>query len=366
MSESAVVVLDCGSHTVKAGYALPEQDPYVVTPSAVRVVEDEACESTDNESLSCPIRRGLVEDWEQVESIWHYIFYEELGWVYGDEGSVLYTEPLFTPRKSRENLSQILFETFNVQGLYVQDQSVCSLYAMGRLTGCVVDIGHGRYDIVPVHEGLALSPASRRMPYAGEDLTTLLQRLLSERPGGAAAQLDFAIAATIKEACITVSESQAKYEESMRIGVEEETHTLPDGNQISIGSERLDLGEVFFQPGLLGLDPNEAGIVDETYSAIMACQSEHRKSMFESVVLCGGTGVTKGLDSRFQDELNQLAPRPVSLAKPPEYLPEDTLKYSAWTGGAILAKVVFPQNQFVTRFDYDEYGPMIMHKKCCA
>ncbi|EPS58327.1 hypothetical protein M569_16487, partial [Genlisea aurea] len=49
---------------------------------------------------------------------------------------------------------------------------------------------------------------------------------------------------------------------------------------------------------------------------------------------------------------------------PPEYMPDNLGKYSAWTGGAILAKVVFPQNQHVTKGEYDETGPSIVHRKC--
>jgi actin-related protein len=52
-------------------------------------------------------------------------------------------------------------------------------------------------------------------------------------------------------------------------------------------------------------------------------------------------GPVPGLDQRFVNELADLAPtsmRP-ALVKPPEYMPENTLKYSSWTGGAILAKV---------------------------
>lgn len=48
----------------------------------------------------------------------------------------------------------------------------------------------------------------------------------------------------------------------------------------------------------------------------------------------------------------------------PEYMPEDLTMYSAWVGGAILAKVVFPQNQHMTKADYDETGPSIVHRKC--
>ncbi|KAL6561143.1 Actin-related protein 7 [Orobanche minor] len=40
-------------------------------------------------------------------------------------------------------------------------------------------------------------------------------------------------------------------------------------------------------------------------------------------------------------------------------MPENVLRYSAWVGGVILAKVVFPQNQHITKADYDEIGPSI-------
>lgn len=54
----------------------------------------------------------------------------------------------------------------------------------------------------------------------------------------------------------------------------------------------------------------------------------------------------------------------VRSLQPPEYMPENLTMYSAWVGGAILAKVVFPQNQHVTKADYDETGPSIVHRKC--
>ena len=56
--------------------------------------------------------------------------------------------------------------------------------------------------------------------------------------------------------------------------------------------------------------------------------------------------------------------RVVFSLQPPEYMPENLTMYSAWVGGAILAKVVFPQNQHITKGDYDETGPSIVHRKC--
>ena len=68
----------------------------------------------------------------------------QLGWQTGDEGNILVTEPLGTSKLDRERMTQLMFEEFNVAGLFMADQPVLSLYALGKLTGCVIDIGHGK------------------------------------------------------------------------------------------------------------------------------------------------------------------------------------------------------------------------------
>jgi actin-related protein len=45
---------------------------------------------------------------------------------------------------AREKMVQIMFESFNVAGLYAVEQAVLSLYAMGRITGVAIDVGHGK------------------------------------------------------------------------------------------------------------------------------------------------------------------------------------------------------------------------------
>ena len=44
----------------------------------------------------------------------------------------------------RDQLVQLMFEKFNVSGFYDSEQAVLSLYAVGRISGCTVDIGHGK------------------------------------------------------------------------------------------------------------------------------------------------------------------------------------------------------------------------------
>lgn len=39
-------------------------------------------------------------------------------------------------------------------------------------------------------------------------------------------------------------------------------------------------------------------------------------------------------------------------------------KFAAWVGGSILASLSTFQSMWVTKQDYDEFGPSIVHWKC--
>lgn len=72
-----------------------------------------------------------------------YIFYKQLGWPVGDEGYLLATANATTvTRADRERLAQMLFETFNLRGLYLLDSCTACVYTAGKTTGVAVDIGH--------------------------------------------------------------------------------------------------------------------------------------------------------------------------------------------------------------------------------
>jgi len=80
------------------------------------------------------------------------------------------TEPPLNPPENRENTAEIMFESFNCQGLYIAVQAVLALAASWTsskvqdrsLTGTVIDSGDGVTHVIPVVYSLFSPPHFRR------------------------------------------------------------------------------------------------------------------------------------------------------------------------------------------------------------
>merc|ERR1711918_85837 len=110
--------------------------------------------------------------------VWHHTFYNELRVAPNEAKGVLLTEAPRNPNANREKMVQIMFETFEVQNIYVAIQAVMSLYSAGRTTGLVVDSGDGVTHTVPVFEGFQIPHAVKKNFVAGRAITAHMVDLL--------------------------------------------------------------------------------------------------------------------------------------------------------------------------------------------
>ena len=68
-----------------------------------------------------PIRHGVVEDWDLMERFWEQCIFKYLRAEPEDHYFLLTEPPLNTP-ENREYTAEIMFESFNVPGLYIAVQ----------------------------------------------------------------------------------------------------------------------------------------------------------------------------------------------------------------------------------------------------
>eukprot|EP00727_Mastigamoeba_balamuthi_P000974 m51a1_g10874 putative actin (356) ;mRNA; f:8841-10027 len=349
--EAPAVVIDHGSGMCKAGFA-GDDEPRAAFPSVVgsprhtvamvgtghrgSYIGDEAQALRGILSLRYPVRHGAVARWDDVEAIWRHVYDNELR--VGPEGQpVLLSEPPRGPRADREAAAQLLFESFGVPALHVALQAVLALYASGTTTGVVLDTGDGVSHVVPVYRGYTMPHAIVRTNLGGHDLTD------HQRGHSLTTTAECEIVRDIKEKlCYVALDPAAELRRSYESTTLERSYELPDGQAISVGSERFRCPEALFDPSLLGIEA--PGLHEMVYSSVARCDIDLRAALYNNVVLSGGNSMFAGLSERLKAEVAALAPAGahVQVVAPPER------KYSVWIGGSILASLSSFQSMWVT------------------
>jgi actin len=369
------LVIDNGSGLCKAGFS-GEEGPRAIFPTAVGrpkvsgimlgsdkkevFVGQEAEEKRGILVVKNPIEHGVITNWDDMEKVWHHTFYNELK-VQPDEHNVLLTEAPLNPKTNREKMTQLMFESFNVPGMYIAIQAVLSLYSAGKTTGIVIDSGDGVTHFVPIYEGYAFPHAIMRISLAGKDLTDYLTKMLSEKGIHWTSNAEREIVKYIKEKYTYVSlDYEAELKEANKSTSIDVQYEMPDGETVTIGAERFKCPEALFRPSLINKEM--VGVHEQCYNSIMKSDDDIRKELYSNIVLSGGTTMFQNLPERLTKEVQKLAPSATSSKVKVIAVPER--KYSVWIGGSILSSLSNFQCMWITKAEYDESGPQIVHRKC--
>ncbi|KAJ2630388.1 Arp2/3 complex subunit, actin nucleation center [Coemansia sp. RSA 1290] len=381
MTGSNVLVVDNGTGFAKVGFAgsnFPEHVfPSVVGRPMLRAEEATTLADVPYEikdinvgteaaalravlDMSYPIENGIIKNWEDMQHVWDYTFYEKLR-VDPRQSKVLLTEAPLNPLSNREKMCEIMFERYGFEGVYVAIQAVLTLYAQGLLTGVVIDSGDGVTHIIPVYQGFSLPNSIKRLDVAGRHVTRYLIKLLQLRGYAFNRTADFETVRQIKEKVCYVSydldlDKKLATETTTLV----ESYTLPDGRVIKVGSERFQAPECLFQPELI--DVESPGVAELLVNTVQSTPIDIRSELYKHVVLSGGSSMYPGLPSRLEKETKQLYLQNVlngdasrldrfklQIDDPPNR------RHMVFLGGAVLADVMKDNEQaWVSKREWED------------
>ena len=92
----------------------------------------------------------------------------------------------------------------------------------------------------------------------------------------------------------------------------------------------------------------------------MKCDLDVRKDLYTNIVLSGGTTMFPGTPERLAKELNCLVPAGTKL----NVIGSVERQFLTWIGGSILSSVSTFTAMWISRSDFSESGPNIVHRKC--
>lgn len=341
------LVIDCGTYLCKAGFA-GDDAPTTVFP---------ACVTKENNSISYPVQRGMVTNFLDMEQLLANLFVELK--IQPEGHAMLLADCVMTPKVNREKMIQVMMETFNVPAVYFALHPVLSLYESGRTTGLVLESGDGLTQVVPLYEGFSVSHAITRVDIGGTDLTEYLSKIVTEHGYAVATTADRDMVREMKQkvcyAALSYHDELSKVQECTQV---DKIFKLPDGTKLTLNKERFHTSEILFQPHIIGKPYN--GIHELVHECIGKCDMDIRKDLFSNIILSGGNTLVEGLPTRLHHELVQMVPQsmPIKVVAP-QYR-----KYSAWIGGSIMASLSAYQAFWISKEEYEEYGPQIVHRKC--
>ncbi|KAF2293565.1 hypothetical protein GH714_002851 [Hevea brasiliensis] len=125
-------VIDAGSKLLKAGTAIPDQAPPMIIPTQMKcMLEDgsSADRSLFEDANVDLVIGGFIRDWDAMEDLLHYVLYTSLEWAKGNEGQILFTDPLYIAPVIEGAIQHIASRRFEIGGFedrFQKEASLCS------------------------------------------------------------------------------------------------------------------------------------------------------------------------------------------------------------------------------------------------
>ena len=233
-----------------------------------------------------------------------------------------------------------------------------SIYSSGRTTGVTCDIGYGVTKINSFKEGKQISKEIVRYNFGAQDVMKMLGSNLEERGYYFTTSEEKEILRDIIEkVCYVPLDYESELRKAKTSSECDRSFFLPDCNVIDLNEERFRCTELLFRPELDGFEID--GISKSIHNVINEADIGMRKELYANIVISGGISMLDGLPERVEKEISKMAP-PKTVVK---VIAPKERKYAEWIGASILASLVTFPPMVITRDEYNDNGPGIVHRK---
>ena len=367
--EVSTFVIDIGGYSTRAGFG-GETQPQLVMPTVVGktkssdkshnkvvFVGNEVIPQSSSLNLKCPVSDRIITSIDDIEALLTNIFTKELN-LKPEEHPMLLTESPQNTKQMREKTTQMMMETFRVPAFFTTLPGVLALYANGQTTGCTIDAGETITHVMPVFECYGMTHCCEKLNIGGRSINGHLRKLIIDREIVLPQMNEREIIRNIKEnICYIAKDMNA---ELHKIDHEVESsfnYTLPNGETILLGTQRFMAPEIFFKPQTIGV--SSPGL-DQIIADVIGKQVDDdlRPLMMNNILLTGGSTLFNGMDERIEKDVSNLLGTKCTVVAP------ENRKNTAWIGGSVLVSLATFSQMWITKAEYDEIGPEVVHLKC--
>nr|CAJ2470768.1 unnamed protein product [Leishmania braziliensis] len=356
-----------------------------------------------------PMRNGVIHNMDAMQAIWDYALCKRLPsqvgpsrggraeWRYEDglawlqDRPLQLSEPPNVSLRQRCDLLELFFEKYHFSAIQMVHQGILSLFANGAECGVVVECGEGLSHCTPVFDGCVLATAQRLVDVAGHAVTERLGQVLGQQqphrryqsrlPTGAG-RAALSYASWLSDDIDTLRQIKERYcyVATQKNGLENrltcETSALhcdcvlPDGTSCRLGPERFAAPEVLFNPQ--EMDHACDGIAVALWKSIEAADIDVRASLYDSIILSGGSTMLPGFGARLEREMKSLylieklhgdqtrmVRCPIRVKEP------QRRQHMVYIGGALLAELSQDQpERWISRSVYEDGGHSAIIARC--
>ena len=161
------MIFDLGSYNYRIGYSGNDRPSFIFPPIKFN-------EKDEYEFLTSQKGDGFFTDIKKFEDFFDdFISDKELSNTL-NQGSILFSEPIIRNKTQRMNLTEFLFEKYEISGLFFCNSSVLSSFSYGKGSCVVFDSGHTQSNVVPVHDGMIIKSGINFFSLNGKNIDELI------------------------------------------------------------------------------------------------------------------------------------------------------------------------------------------------